>query len=111
MLSEEPASLLSTPAALAPLLPAPPAAASSSAVDAASLLLEQYAHSLGSASLLQLARSRPSLVGLRELWKRLSNADASSAAAGHDAEASMWCRDFERQTEAMSRAAEKARSQ
>ncbi|CAK0824232.1 unnamed protein product, partial [Prorocentrum cordatum] len=117
-LIEEPAALLTVPA-LAPLLPSPAAPADAAAgataekadaVGAASLLLEQYAHSLGSGSLLQLARARPSLSGLKALWKRLSATD-STASAGHDAETSAWCRDFERQTEATARAAARARGQ
>lgn len=118
-LIEEPSALLTVPA-LAPLLPAAPAAPADAAagpisekaeaVGAASLLLEQYAHSLGSGSLLQLARARPSLAGLKALWKRLSATD-STTSAGHDAETSTWCRDFERQTEATARAAARARGQ
>lgn len=123
-MSMEDPGLLVPPAALMPLLAqAPPSEAapatsaapasedaSVEAAGAASLLLEQYARSLGSASLMQLARSRPSLASLRTLWKRLDSAGSTSASTEHDAETSMWCRDFERQAEAMTRAADRSRS-
>lgn len=65
-------------------------------VAAASLLLERYARSLGSAALLQLSRTRLDLGRLSRLWQEVQ---AAGEEGGREAQAVSWCRDFKREAQ------------
>jgi len=80
--------------------------------ETAKLLLEHYAHSLESASLLQLSRAHLSLTDMEGLWQRLQSSGASLVRrGGQAAEAEQWCIDFGHQAHASEREAREARDQ
>jgi hypothetical protein len=70
----------------------------STAVSVAQLLLEQYAGTLGSATLLQLSRSDLNLAGLKSLWRQISSVNTSVAHGEHEAQTIKWCQDFQLQS-------------
>lgn len=66
-----------------------------SAAGVTQILLEQYAGTLGSATLLQLSRSELTLTALKNLWKQVSSVNASTAHSQHEAQSIKWCQDFQ----------------
>jgi len=66
-----------------------------SAAGVTQILLEQYAGTLGSATLLQLSRSELTLTTLKNLWKQVSAVNASTAHSQHEAQSIKWCQDFQ----------------
>lgn len=71
----------------------------------ASLVLEQYARSLDSAPLLQLARMRLDSNRLEGLWHRIRAADVETDGAQHEATSVQWCRDFKKDSMELGRKA------
>lgn len=69
-------------------------------VDAANLVLEQYATTLQSTPLLQLSHARLSLPKLRRLWAKVQSAGTGATSSGHEAQAAKWCQDFQRDSAA-----------
>jgi hypothetical protein len=67
------------------------------------LLLEQYAGTLGSATLLQLSHSDLNLVALKNLWRQIGSVNTSVAHNGHEAQSIRWCEDFQVQSKEMQR--------
>lgn len=69
-------------------------------VEAANLVLEQYANTLQSTPLLQLAHARLSLPKLRALWQKVQTVDTAPG-GGHEAQAAKWCEDFQRESSSL----------
>lgn len=63
--------------------------------ETAGLVLEQYAHSLGSEALLQLARAKLSIQQLKALWHRVR---APLKENPREAKAKTWCKDFQKES-------------
>lgn len=74
------------------------AAGDGSSAAVAQMLLEQYATTLNSAMLSQLARAELSVSSLKTLWKQIAAVNASTAHGEHEAQSIKWCQDFQRQT-------------
>jgi len=68
-----------------------------SATAVAQMLLEQYASTLGSATLLQLSRAELSQTILKNLWKQIASVNTSSAHSEHEAQSIAWCQQFQSQ--------------
>lgn len=68
-----------------------------SAAAVAQMLLEQYAATLSSATLLQLSRAELNQVTLQALWKQISSVNTSMAHSEHEAQSIKWCQDFQDQ--------------
>lgn len=67
------------------------------------LLLEQYAGTLGSATLLQLSHSDLNLAALKTLWRQIGSVNTSVAHNEHEAQSIQWCEDFQVQSKEMKR--------
>lgn len=67
-------------------------------VNAAAVVLDEYATTLQSAPLLQLSRARLSLPRLLRLWQVISSVNTTASSAGHDAQAVKWCQDFRKES-------------
>lgn len=78
-------------------------AESSGAAAVVQLLLEQYAGTLGSATLLQLSHSELNLAALKNLWRQIGSVNTSVAHSEHEAQSIQWCEDFQDQTKEMKR--------
>lgn len=68
-----------------------------SAVGVAQMLLEQYANTLGSGTLLQLSRAELSQNILNDLWKQIASVNTSVIQSAHEAQSIKWCQDFQNQ--------------
>lgn len=69
-----------------------------SAVVVAQQLLEQYANTLGSATLLQLSRADLSLTTLKTLWNQIAAVNTTVARGEHEAQSIKWCQDFDQKS-------------
>lgn len=70
-----------------------------SAAAVAQQLLEQYAGTLGSATLLQLSRADLSLATLKALWNQIASVNTTAARGEHEAQSIRWCQDFDVQSQ------------
>lgn len=75
----------------------------SSASAVVQVLLEQYAGTLGSATLLQLSHSDLNLAALKNLWRQIGSVNTSVAHNEHEAQSIQWCEDFQSQSKEMKR--------